>query len=172
MGTTTLWGLLQRTNKHRTVQCINRVNGGVTASSEGVWFTKVLSHCGLGWLVPEIHLDSSAARGIWQRQGTGARIRHLEAKALWVQAALKTKKLSLHAVEGSKNCSGIGTKALDRASFEKHRDKIGLKILHKNDEERVVGNISRGMSGAQARLIAPLVAILSQLPEAGQVRAD
>ena len=43
----------------------------------------------------EILSDSSAARGMCQRQGTGAKLRHMAMKDLWVQEFFRKKKPSL-----------------------------------------------------------------------------
>ncbi|CAE7561573.1 unnamed protein product, partial [Symbiodinium necroappetens] len=55
--------------------------------------------------------DSAACRGITQRVGCG-RVRHLDASLLWVQMAVKAKKLVIGTVAGSLNPSDIGTKPL------------------------------------------------------------
>ena len=136
-------------------------HGGVTASSEGIWFARVLADLGLGNMVPQILVDSSAARGLWQRQGTGSRIRHLDAKSLWVQYALNKKQLTLHAVAGVDNPADIGTKALDRQSFEKHRKAIGLNSGA--GETKAVGAIGGGMSGQQAKAVIAAIAVMTQM---------
>ena len=45
------------------------------------------------------------------------RVRHLDAKLLWVQSFLTQKIFSLHAVPGKENVADIGTKALDPNSL-------------------------------------------------------
>ncbi|OLQ07454.1 Retrovirus-related Pol polyprotein from transposon TNT 1-94 [Symbiodinium microadriaticum] len=55
--------------------------------------------------------DSAACRGITQRVGCG-RVRHLDASLLWVQMAVKAKKLVIGTVAGSLNPADIGTKPL------------------------------------------------------------
>ena len=71
-------------------------NGGVSACSEGLFYHQLLGFMGLR---TKMHMfwDSSAARGVFQRQGVG-RVRHLEIRSSWVQTAPKQKKFSLHAV--------------------------------------------------------------------------
>ena len=97
-------------------------NGGVAAASEALFFKKILEFHGHPVAV-NIWLDSSAARGAFQRQGVG-RIRHLEAKSLWVQEALRRKEFALHAVGTHENTADIGTKALAQAKLVQHRETL------------------------------------------------
>eukprot|EP00435_Cladocopium_sp_Y103_P030112 s1954_g7.t1 len=99
-------------------------NGGVSACSEGLFYHQLLGFLGLTTKM-RVHLDSSAARGVFQRQGAG-RIRHLEVKSLCVQQALKQKKFSLHAVGTNDNVADVGTKALPVAKLEKFRSEMNV----------------------------------------------
>ena len=78
----------------------------------------------------KIWLDSSAARGVFQRQGVG-RIRRLEAKSLWVQEGLKKKEFELEAVRSEENTADIGAKALNETKLVKHRKGIGMMSQEK-----------------------------------------
>ena len=62
-------------------------------------------------------LDSSAARGIMQRQGCG-RVRHTETRLLWAQQLLMEKVFTLGAVGTDENKADIGTKVHDNRRFE------------------------------------------------------
>ena len=104
-------------------------NGGVAACSEGLFFKKILSFMGQSTRM-KVWLDSSAARGVFQRQGVG-RIRHLEAKSLWVQEGLKKKEFELEAVRSEENSADVGTKALNEAKLVKHRKDIGVMSQEK-----------------------------------------
>ena len=99
-------------------------NGGVAACSEGIFTKEIFGFVGSP-LKMEVYLDSSAARGVFQRQGVG-RIRHLEVKSLWVQEALQRKLFSLHAVPSQENTADFGTKALAVKRFVELRQKIGI----------------------------------------------
>ncbi|CAE7289458.1 unnamed protein product [Symbiodinium sp. CCMP2592] len=55
--------------------------------------------------------DSAACRGIAQRVGCG-RIRHIDTGLLWIQQAVKAKKLSVGVVPGYCNTADLGTKPL------------------------------------------------------------
>ena len=78
----------------------------------------------------KVWLDSSAARGVFQRQGVG-RIRHLEARSLWVQEGLKKKEFELEAVRSEENSADIGTKALNEAKLVRRRKDIGMMSQEK-----------------------------------------
>ena len=52
--------------------------------------------------------DSSTARSICNRQGTG-KVRHLSAKDLWVQEFFREKRGVLLKVDGSVNWADLGT---------------------------------------------------------------
>ena len=56
--------------------------------------------------------DSSAARGITARLGTG-RVRHLEARHLWIQDKCRDKKLTVRKVSSEENRADAQTRALD-----------------------------------------------------------
>ena len=96
------WQLLDLYRYARSLQmlCLSsgeaEFNGGVAACSEGLFMKEIFGFVGHP-LKTEVCLDSSAARGVFQRQGVG-RIQHLEVKSLWVQEALQRKLFSLHAV--------------------------------------------------------------------------
>ena len=97
-------------------------NGGVSACSEGLFYHQLLGFLGLNTKM-RVFLDSSAARGVFQRQGAG-RIRHLEIKSLWVQTALRQKKFTLHAVNTHENVADVGTKALPADKLVKFREAL------------------------------------------------
>ena len=115
-------------------------NGGVAACSEGIFFQSIFAFHGMP-IKLRVWLDSSAARGVFQRQGVG-RIRHLEAKSLWVQEGLRRKQFELCAVGTDDNTADIGTKALSEGKLVKHKES--LKVW---SEERFL----QGGSGGQLR---------------------
>ena len=102
-------------------------NGGVAACSEGLFFKQIFEFFGYPTTM-RVWMDASAARGIFQRQGVG-RVRHLEAKCLWAQDALKQKKFEIMAVNTHENIADMGTKALP---VTKHcKFKLMMNIVSK-----------------------------------------
>ncbi len=72
--------------------------------------SELLTKCGYD-LVKTVYTDSSAARGMVRRTGTG-RVRHIEAKYLWVQAKVRDKVLNVGIVDTEHNSADMGTKHL------------------------------------------------------------
>ena len=123
-------------------------NGGVAACSEGLFIKEIFHFFGIP-LAMEVHLDSSAARGVFQRQGVG-RIRHLEVKSLWVQEALARKLFSLHAVSTHDNTADFGTKVLSMKRFHELRRKLLIGSLEENEKQDNVSAIQFGSASANA----------------------
>ena len=69
--------------------------------------------------------DSSAARGIIHRAGLG-KLRHLETGYLWLQAAVKAKKLQVRKVLGTENPADLLTKHLTTSDMWKNLDKLRM----------------------------------------------
>ena len=80
-----------------------------------------------------VHSDATAAIGISKRRGVG-KIRHLEAKDLWIQDKVEKKELMLGRVPTADNMSDIGTKYVPAVTLDRH-----LKALHLTVEERTGG---------------------------------
>eukprot|EP00435_Cladocopium_sp_Y103_P020520 s28_g5.t1 len=133
-------------------------NGGVAACSEGLFLKELFAFVGQP-VNMEVYLDSSAARGVFQRQGVG-RIRHLEVKSLWVQDALHRKLFTLHAVHTQQNTADLGTKGLPSARFHELRKMIGIGDLEEfvSDANMNSSNVT-DFSGMSKKAL--LVALLS-----------
>ena len=70
-----------------------------------------------------LYTDSSAARGIICSAGLG-KLRHLEIGYLWLQAAVKAKRLQVRKVLGSENPADLCTKHLAAADMWKHLETL------------------------------------------------
>ena len=79
-------------------------------------------HPGSIWL----YVDSTAAKGIGQRQGVG-RLRHLATKTLWLQGLITEKKVKMRKVPGDENGPDIGTKAHDGPRLRYLVSLLGMK---------------------------------------------
>ncbi len=72
----------------------------------------------MNWYIQlRVWSDSSAGRGIMSRLGSG-RVRHIEARYLWSQEALRAGKFLLRKSETDTNVADIGTKSLDASRLE------------------------------------------------------
>ncbi|CAE7748641.1 unnamed protein product [Symbiodinium sp. KB8] len=96
-------------------------------AAEFVMRSKVESH---------LLLDSAAARGVIARQGAG-RIRHLEAKMLWLQQYAR-KHLCVHPVDGKHNIADLGTKSLNGGRIKALLYKVGVR--DSRDDFALVGH--------------------------------
>ena len=84
-------------------------------------------------LIGRIDGDNTAAQSLCRRRGVG-KIRHLEAKDLWIQDKVEKKELILGRVPTADNMSDIGTKYVPAVTLDRH-----LKALHLTVEERTGG---------------------------------
>ncbi len=78
----------------------------------------------------QVNSDSSAARGIATRIGSG-RVRHLHIRDLWVQERIREGELHLGKVGTEENRSDMGTKYLDGRRIEKLMESSSLRVLTK-----------------------------------------
>ncbi len=82
--------------------------GVIRGAGQGLGYQALLSD--LGVEVPlRVWTDSSAAIGICTRQGLG-KLRHLDTHTLWVQQAVRTKRIDLRKVDGEQNPADLLTK--------------------------------------------------------------
>lgn len=74
-----------------------------------------------------LYTDSSAARGIIHRTGLG-KLCHLETGYLWLQAAVKAKRLQVRKVHGPENPADLFTKHLAAADIWKHLESLQISM--------------------------------------------
>ena len=84
--------------------------GMVRGAASLMQMGELLKACGHD-LVKTVYSDSSAARGMVRRTGTG-RVRHIEAKYLWIQTKVRDGSLSVGIVDTEHNSADMGTKHL------------------------------------------------------------
>ena len=95
-------------------------NGVIRASGMGLGYQSLLAD--LGVHIPlRVWTDSSAAIGICSRQGLG-KLRHLETHMLWVQQAVRSRRIDLRKIAGEENPADLFTKHLVS------REKVGLLV--------------------------------------------
>ena len=99
----------------------------VHGASEGLGAQAMARDFGLQ-VRPHLWVDASAAIGIAQRKGLGT-IRHLATQSLWIQDALREKRVSLSKVAGVENPSDMMTKPLEAPQLEKLMALVGLVAL-------------------------------------------
>jgi hypothetical protein len=75
-----------------------------------------------------LYADVSAAIGVANREGLG-RIRHLDTQSLWLQQALRKKRLGLGKVLGTENPSDLMTKHVDSKLLREHIHGMGCEFV-------------------------------------------
>ena len=78
-------------------------------------------------LDPWLYVDASAAIGVAQRMGLG-KICHLETQSLWLQEAVRKRKIGVIKVKGTENPVELMTKFTDFATTDKLCSVVGLVI--------------------------------------------
>ena len=83
-------------------------NGVVKGAGIGLGYQSLLRDLGID--IPlRVWTDSSAAIGICSRQGLG-KLRHLDTHTLWVQQAVRSKRVDLRKIDGERNPADVFTK--------------------------------------------------------------
>jgi len=103
-------------------------NGVIRAAGMGLGYQSLLEDLGLR--VPlRVWTDSSAAVGICSRQGLG-KLRHLDTHMLWVQQAVRSRRIDLRKIAGEENPADLFTKHLvSRDKVAQLVCLIGCKFL-------------------------------------------
>ena len=124
------------------------------------------------------YTDSSACRGITNRQGTG-RVKHLQIRRLWLQAATRDGRVSVHAVGTKENTADIGTKPLSARRVRLLLNMIGMcssegriGTQEREEEERTqtVRRLSKFLNNKHNMLFA-LSSVFAQQTQAFPVAA-
>lgn len=98
----------------------------VAASSEAIGLRAMTIDYG-DELQPWLYVDASAAIGVAQRTGLG-KIRHLDTQSLWLQEAVRKRRIGLEKVKGTENPSDLMTKFTDLATLDKLCAIMGLVV--------------------------------------------
>ena len=102
-----------------------------------------------------LYADASAAIGVANREGLG-RIRHLDTQSLWLQQALRRKRLGLGKVLGTENPSDLMTKHVDAKTLEHHVQIMGCVIASGRPE--LAPQVVQGVDDAGAVDFGPATA--------------
>ena len=129
-------GVIVRRGQHllRHSSTVQNVIGLSSAESEYYALTK--GGCsGLGFkslfadwnLEPQLslHTDSSSAKAIASRRGTGKSTRHIQTRMLWLQEHVAAKHLRVVKVASESNPADMLTKAFGRSKIEEFCAEIG-----------------------------------------------
>ena len=106
-----------------------------------------------------LHTDSSSAKAVWQRRGSG-RLKHIDTRMLWLQRMLRKQYIRLQKVPTLYNPSDLNTKKLSRV-----RRELLMSIIGVTDDREVLKFMPPipKISGSVMRTLMSLVS-LSGLP--------
>ena len=80
-------------------------------AAAGPMSQQILQSIGFNKLDLSLLTDSTAAKGIANRSGSG-KLKHLDIKDLWLQDVARAKRLSITKEPSASNWSDLGTKSL------------------------------------------------------------
>jgi hypothetical protein len=100
--------------------------GIVRATCETLGFLSLLEDMGSS-MTSRLHMDSTAAQGIIDRQGL-SKVRHLDVNLLWLQEQLARDKVPLLKVPGPENNADLMTKHLQDSMICKHIARMCLEF--------------------------------------------
>ena len=80
-----------------------------------------------------LHTDSSSAKSMSSRRGVG-RMRHIEAKWLWLQSAVADGRIKIFKIPGSKNPADLFTKFLSIKSIQDLLNRCGCELWSSSQE--------------------------------------
>ena len=95
-------------------------NGTIRGAGMGLGFQSLMADLGHK-LRLRVWTDSSAAIGICSRQGLG-KLRHLDTHLLWIQQAVRSKRIDLRKIDGTRNPADVFTKHMPS------RDKLSQMV--------------------------------------------
>ena len=97
----------------------------VLAASEGLGM-KAMARDFAMTMSPYLNVDASAAIGIVQRKGLG-KLRHLDTQSLWIQDAVRQRRVMIEKVKGTENPADLMTKHLDGPAMNDMLQRIGIQ---------------------------------------------
>jgi hypothetical protein len=96
----------------------------VKAVGQGIGIRNLLQDLGIVVDI-EVNMDTSAAKAIASREGSG-KILHIDVATLWVQEKVASKEVKLVKVVGSENLADIFTKHVDRSTLGRLLPRFGI----------------------------------------------
>ena len=81
----------------------------------------------------DIHMDSTAAKGICTRTGTG-KLKHMDIQYLWIQQHVRMKSFSIKKIWGKVNMADLMTKYLDKATIDQHVQNLNMEYMSGRSE--------------------------------------
>ena len=108
-------------------------NAVVTTMAEAMHLQRLLAFLGVPVKL-RLRIDSTAARGIIQRQGCGP-LKHIETRLLWLQAKHEERKLTVIKEPTQTSAADGLTKALQTVKYLEWRNRISVGYENGDDVE-------------------------------------
>ena len=104
----------------------------VWAAAEGLGMRAIMGE--MGWEAEvRVWADSSAAKSIASRIGLG-KVRHMEVKFLWLQEAVKARKVEVRKVAGSANPADVLTKPKSYRESAELLEDVGVRVVRRGSK--------------------------------------
>ena len=104
----------------------------VRAAAEGLGMRAIMGE--MGWEAEvRVWADSSAAKSIASRIGLG-KVRHMEVKFLWLQEAVKARKVEVRKVAGSANPADVLTKPKSYRESAELLEDVGVRVVRRGSK--------------------------------------
>ena len=86
----------------------------------------------MGWKMKlRLWSDSSAAKAMGARRGLGKLVRHIEVKMLWLQEAVRRKRLTWWKIDGEKNPADVLTKPVGWKDMKMKLEIVSAHLMWK-----------------------------------------
>ena len=109
----------------------------VRAAAEALGIQSVMRD--MGWeTVIRLWVDSSAAKSMASRIGFG-RVRHMEVKFLWLQEAVKDRRVEVRKVHGTENPADVLTKPKSYGEMAGLLDRVGVRVWCRRSRHATTG---------------------------------
>eukprot|EP00435_Cladocopium_sp_Y103_P028418 s2167_g7.t1 len=134
----------------------------VSSMSDSIFIRYCLEFMVQGPIMQVQHTDSSSARQLLARQGSG-RIRHLSGKVLWVQSKVQSGEVIVSQVPTIFNLSDVGTKPLSKRRLLALMGETGMVFV---ESQQPVGQEERAdmqAHGATSRNMCKLAKTILRL---------
>eukprot|EP00435_Cladocopium_sp_Y103_P011431 s2868_g3.t1 len=152
--------------------CESELHGMVSTLADGIFLRRCAEFLTKATIEHILYTDSSSARQLAQRQGVG-KIKHLDAKILWIQSKVQEKSVVLSQISTVWNVSDAGTKVLGAGRLRLLLHQLGMFLQHGDERvgpEEYDDTVQRG-GGREVAQLARVVAKMMTVMGLGPVGA-
>ena len=128
----------------------------VAATSEALGMKTMMRDYGVD-IDPYLYVDASAAIGIAERKGLG-KLRHLDTQSLWIQDAVRQRRVVLEKVAGVSNPADLMTKHLDSPVLLRLMGMMGMMVAQ-GRAESAPQLVRKAMESSISTLSAPTTSL-------------